>query len=279
MRIDAHQHYWRYAQEGYEWMGERNILKQDYLPAHSLPYLRENGLAGTVAIQARRTLEENDFLIELSKTNDFVKGVVGWVNLCAANVSDVIAQYQEDLCGIRHLIHDETDIDFMLQAEFTNGISQLESSGLTYDLLIRTQHLENATKLIDQFPHQPFVIDHIAKPFISREIPDNTWSTGMRALAERENVYCKLSGMVTEADYNEWGDDEIPLELFLPYMDLVLENFTPARTMFGSDWPVCTLAATYDEVYDIVNERLVTLSKDEQSDIMGDTATRFYGLS
>jgi L-fuconolactonase len=181
------------------------------------------------------------------------------------------------LTGVRHVIHDEPEIDFMLQADFCRGIGMLDDFGYTYDLLIRPEHINNSLKLIDRFPEQRFVIDHIAKPNIATaEI--EPWKSAMIKLAERENVYCKLSGLVTEAAYLTWSEEEVPLNDFAPYLDIVLDSFGAARLMFGSDWPVCTLAATYDEVYDIVNEYIFKLSPDEQADIMGETATRFYQL-
>jgi L-fuconolactonase len=278
MRIDAHQQFWLYNETDYGWIGDsQRFLRQDFLPAHLQPYLHENGLAGTIAVQARQSIQETEYLIQIAKSNDFVKGVVGWVDLKAANLLATLSKYQAELAGVRHVIHDEPDIDFMLQDDFSRGIGMLQDFNYTYDLLIRPELINNSLKLIDRFPDQQFVIDHMAKPNIaSGEI--ESWKSGMIKVAERENVYCKLSGLVTEAAYQTWNEEEVPLNDFEPYLDIVMDSFGAARLMFGSDWPVCTLAATYDEVYDIVNEYIFKLSPDEQTDIMGETATRFYQL-
>lgn len=278
MRIDAHQHFWQYNETDYDWIGDnQRFLRQDYLPAHLQPYLHVNGLAGTIAVQARQSIQETEYLVQLAEANNFVKGVVGWVDLRAGNLLATLSKYQGKLVGVRHVIHDEPEIDFMLQADFCRGIGMLQDFSYTYDLLIRPEHINNSLELIDRFPEQRFVIDHIAKPNIATaEI--EPWKSGMTKLAERENVYCKLSGLVTEAAYLTWSEEEVPLNEFAPYLDIVLDSFGATRLMFGSDWPVCTLAATYDEVYDIVNEYIFKLSPDEQADIMGETATRFYQL-
>jgi len=279
MRIDAHQHFWHYNETDYDWIrNNQRFLRQDYLPGHLQPYLHENGLAGTIAVQARQSIQETEYLLQLAKTNDFIKGIVGWVDLTAGNLLAALSKYQSQLAGVRHVIHDEPEIDFMLQADFCRGIGMLDDFGYTYDLLIRPEQFNSSLKLIDRFPNQQFVIDHIAKPDIaSGEI--EPWKSGMIKLAERENVYCKLSGMVTEANYLTWSEEEVPLNDFAPYIDVTLDSFGAERLMFGSDWPVCTLAATYDEVYDIVNEYIFKLSPDEQANIMGETATRFYQLN
>jgi len=278
MRIDAHQHFWHYNETDYDWIDDnQSYLKQDFLPAHLQPFLHENGLAGTIAVQARQSLPETDYLIQLASANFFIKGVVGWVDLRAANLLATLSKYKGELVGVRHIIHDEPETDFMLQDDFCRGIGMLQDFDYTYDLLIRPEHIDNCLKLIDRFPDQQFVIDHIAKPGIaSGEL--EPWKSGIVKLAERRNVYCKLSGMVTEAAYLSWNEEEVPLNDFLPYLDVLLDSFGAGRLMYGSDWPVCTLAATYGEVYDIVNEYIFKLSPGEQADIMGETATRFYRL-
>ena len=278
MRIDAHQHFWHFNESEYHWdADQQRILRQDYLPGHLEYYLRDNGLEGTVAIQVRQLVEENDYLIQLAETNRFIKGVVGWLDLCSDELSVDLERYQGKLCGLRHIIDDEADVDFMLQEKFIRGIGKLNNYGYTYDLLVRPEHLGNCIALVEQFPNQQFVIDHLAKPSITTGTM-SPWQEDINSLAERQNVYCKLSGMVTEADFTAWGEEELPLNEFLPYMDVVLEAFSADRLMYGSDWPVCTLASTYDEVYDIVNEYIIKLSVDEQARIMGDTATNFYDL-
>jgi L-fuconolactonase len=279
MRIDAHQHFWHFNEQEYGWNAQTEyILRQDYLPAHLEYWLRDNGLAGSVAVQVRQTVAENDYLIGLAKDNDIIKGIVGWLDLTSDNLLEYLDRYQGKLCGLRHIIHDESSVDFMLKDDFLRGIGMLSKFNYTYDLLVRPEHLGNCLTLVDQFPDQKFVIDHIAKPSIgSAEI--SPWKEDISKLAERKNVFCKLSGMVTEANYNAWGEEELPLDDFIPYMDIVLEAFSASRLMYGSDWPVCTLASTYDEVYDIVNEYIARLSREEQTQIMGETATAFYNLN
>lgn len=278
MRIDAHQHFWHYNATDYNWIDDnQNFLRQDYLPAHFLPFLHENGLAGSIAVQARQSIAETEYLIQTAKENDFIKGIVGWVDLRANNLLATLSKYQGALVGVQHVIFDEPEIDFMLRDDFSRGIGMLQDFNYTYDLLIRPDQLNNSLALIDRFPNQLFIIDHIAKPPIATGELE-PWKSGMIKLAERENVYCKLSGMVTEAAYLTWGEEEVPLDDFVPYIEVVLNCFGAERLMFGSDWPVCTLAATYDEVYDIVNEYIAKLSPDERADIMGETATRCYQL-
>ncbi len=278
MRIDAHQHFWRYNQQDFAWIDEGiKILRQDYLPAHVEPALEEHGITGAIAVQARQTLAENDYLVELSAAHPIIKGIVGWVDLQANDIADTLANLDQKIVGVRHLVHDEPNIDFMLGSKFRNGIAKLSHCGLTYDLLVRPAHLDNCIALVDEFPNQLFVVDHIGKPDIaSGEL--EPWHTAIALLASRLNVFCKLSGMVTEADYTGWQEDEIDLTPFSAYMDTILETFTPDRVMFASDWPVCTIAATYDEVYDIVSAQIHSLSTEERVAIMGETATRFYGL-
>ena len=278
MRIDAHQHFWQYNDQEYDWItADQKILRQDYSPKHLEYWLRDNGLAGSIAVQARQSTAENDYLIELAETNSFIKGIVGWMDLQSDNLLATLTKYQGKLCGVRHVIHDEADINFMLQEKFLRGIGMLNDFGYTYDLLVRPEHLPNCITLADRFPDQKFVIDHLAKPSIADATLD-PWQEDITRLAERKNVYCKLSGMVTEAKFSAWGEEEVPLEEFTPYMDVVLGAFSAERLMFGSDWPVCTLASTFDEAYDIVNEYIVSLSSEEQALIMGETATGFYGL-
>ncbi len=278
MRLDAHQHFWSWSDDEYAWItDDQKILRQDYLPQHLEPLLRENGIEGTIAVQARQSLTETDYLVALSDTTGFIKGVVGWVDLLSEDLSPILDRYGNRLVGVRHLIHDEPDPAFMMNDRFRRGIGMLAGYDLTYDLLIRPEHLENSLRLVDEFPDQAFVIDHIGKPDIAGG-EKAFWQRGIRKLAERDHVYCKLSGMVTEAAYHHWNDEEIPLAEFIPFMDTVLEHFGAERVMFGSDWPVCTLAASYDEVIDIVSEWILTLSSSEQRQIMGETATRFYHL-
>ncbi len=278
-RIDAHQHFWKYNDTDYPWMTDAlRILKQDYLPGHLEPSLLENGFHGSVVVQARQIQAETDFLIEMMEGSKMVKAVVGWVDLTAPNLLSILSNYSGRVAGFRHLIHDESDVDFMLGSDFMRGIRMLADFNYTYDLLIRPEHLSNSVKFVDAFPDQPFVIDHLAKPVYTDE-GHAAWLSGFTELAERDNVRCKLSGLVTEVEPADYDDEEINIDQFVPFMDTALEAFGADRLMFGSDWPVCTLAATYDEVYDIVDTYIDRLSASEQEAIMGRTAASFYNIS
>jgi L-fuconolactonase len=275
MRLDSHQHFWIYNDQDYGWMGDQSVLKQDYLPAHSEPCLRDNGFHGTIAVQARQTPGETDFLIDLKSDNDFIMAVVGWTDLMADSVLIALSNYQGKVVGFRHQIEDESEIDFMLQPKFKRGLRMLGDYQYTFDLLVRTQHLENCLRIADEFPDQPFVIDHLGKPEYSSAGFD-AWHSNFTELAKRQNVYCKLSGMVTETRYQDWDEEELEIDAFLPFLDCALEAFSADRLMFGSDWPVCSLAATFDEVCDITNAFIQRLSTPEQEAIMGNTAASFY---
>ncbi len=275
MRIDAHQHFWYYTPQGYGWIGpEMTVLKQDRLPADLVPLLRAANLDGTVAVQARQTLEETQWLLDLADQHDFIRGVVGWVDLSSAELHAQLARFgaHSKFRGVRHVVQDEPDDQFMLREDFLRGISALARFGLTYDLLIFPRHLSAACHLVARFPDQPFVLDHLAKPFIKDGMLE-PWATDIRRLAAFPNVVCKVSGMVTEADWQHWQPAD-----FRPYLDVVLGAFGPERIMFGSDWPVCTLAGSYEQVCGIVTEFIGRLSPGEQAAILGETAWQFYGL-
>jgi L-fuconolactonase len=276
LRLDSHQHFWRYNDTDFAWI-DSNILRQDYLPAHLEPYLRDNGLHGSIAVQARQTDSETDFLLQLQSENSFIKGIVGWTDLAAENLQSTLSRYAGKVSGFRHSLENESDGDYMLGAPFRRGIRMLGDFNFTFDLLMRPHHLQSCARLADDFPNQQFVIDHLAKPDYS-EAGFQTWASDIRTLSERENVFCKLSGMVTELPPLDPEDDELAIDDYLPYLDLVLEQFTPKRLMFGSGWPVCTLAATFDEVYDITNLYISKLSTHEQELIMGESAARFYNI-
>ncbi len=275
MKIDSHQHFWKYSPEDLPWIGEElSVLKNDFLPSDLEPILQENGIDGCVAVQASQTEMETSFLLTLAHDNSFIKGVVGWVDLCASNVEEKLENVSQikQLKGIRHIVQDEPDDQFLLLPGFQRGVSLLHKYGLTYDILIFPRHLEIAEQFVRSFPDQPFVLDHMAKPSIKKgEILD--WKTKIEKLAQSENVSCKMSGMVTEADWDNWK-----LVQLTPYLDVILEAFGAKRLMFGSDWPVCLLAGQYNQVHNIVKEYIVKLSDDEQEDIMGRNASRFYNL-
>jgi L-fuconolactonase len=249
-------------------------LKVDHLPGDLEPAMREAGITGTVAVQARQTVEETRWLLELAEQYPFIRGVVGWVDLRSAHVRDQLERFSVNprFCGVRHVVHDEVDDRFMLGDDFGRGIGLLAEFDLTYDLLLFPRHLPLACELAVRYPEQPFVLDHIAKPRISEGTME-PWATDIRKLARYPNVCCKVSGMVTEAEWHHWT-----LTDFAPYLDVVFEAFGAARLMIGSDWPVCTLAGDYSTVLGVVTDYIAQLSAEEQAAVMGRTAIGFYGL-
>ena len=276
LRLDSHQHFWRYNETDYGWM-DHNILKQDYLPAYLDPYLRDYGFHGTIAVQARQVDEETDFLLQLQSENNFIKGIVGWTDLEAENLQPTLSQYEGKVSGFRLSLDEEPDGERMLGASFQSGIRMLADFNFTLDLLVRPYHLDNCARLADKFPDQSFVIDHLGKPDYS-EAGFASWASDIKRLSERKNVFCKISGMVTELPPQNPEADELAIDQYLTYLDQVLEQFTPQRLMFGSDWPVCTLTATFEEVYDIMNLYIGKLSAHEQDLIMGESAALFYNI-
>ncbi|MBN1221193.1 MAG: amidohydrolase family protein [Anaerolineae bacterium] len=275
MKIDAHQHFWRYTPAEYGWIGSNmEILKNDHLPANLALLTRTVDIEGTVAVQARQTLTETEWLLDLADHYALIKGVVGWVDLCGPDLREQLERFVDHpkFCGVRHLVQDEPDDRFMLREDFIRGISLLAEFDLTYDILIFPRQLSAACELVAIFPNQPFVLDHIAKPFIKDGLIE-PWSANIRQLATFPNVFCKVSGMVTEAHWRQWKPAD-----FQPYLQIVFEAFGPQRIMFGSDWPVCLLAATYTKVVKIVADYVWQLSKTEQAMVWGETARKFYGL-
>jgi len=273
MRIDAHQHFWHYDPTHHVWMTEAMAaLRRDYLPDELSPLLRATGFDGTIAVQARQLLQETEWLLALAERHPWVQGVVGWVDLCSAELPAQLERLapHPKLVGVRHVVHDEPDDRFMLRPDFRRGIGRLREFGLTYDLLLFPRHLEVAVTLVDEFPEQPFVLDHLAKPAI-RDGLLSPWKEDLERLAERPNVFCKLSGMVTEARWNEWKPGD-----FRPYLDVVVEEFGPERLMIGSDWPVCTLAADYRSALGLVLDYVAALSADARAGILGGNCARFY---
>ncbi len=276
MRIDTHQHFWKYNTREYVWMGANmDSLRRDYLPEDLAPLLQATGIDGTVSVQARQVVEESEWLLELADHYAFIKGVVGWVDLRSPQVDDQVARLgsHPKFRGVRHVVHDEPDDRFMIREEFLRGLGKLARWGLTYDLLIFPRHLPIACELMKLFPEQLFVVDHIAKPVI-REHKLSPWNADIGRLAEFPNLYCKVSGMVTEADWGNWRSED-----FTPYLDVVFECFGSKRIMLGSDWPVCTLAGNYSSVMQVAADYVRKLSPNEQADVWGRNAKRFYGLS
>jgi L-fuconolactonase len=275
MRVDAHQHFWRYDPAEYGWIAAgMERLARDYLPDDLAPLLAAEGIAGSVAVQARQTIEETRWLLALAAKHPAILGVVGWVDL---RNSDVVEQLREfagnpRLVGVRHVVQDEPDPRFLLGEAFVRGLRQLPGFGLTYDLLLYPPQLPAAVELVGLLPEQPFVLDHLAKPRIKAGTLD-PWRVDIRALAGHPNVSCKLSGLVTEAAWQGWQPAD-----FTPYLEVAVEAFGPERLMIGSDWPVCLLAAEYPDALGIVTDFLGRLSGGEQALILGTTASRFYGL-
>jgi L-fuconolactonase len=275
MKIDAHQHFWIYNEKEYGWINERmGILKKDYLPGNLQPEIQKAGFDGTIAVQARQSLEETRWLLKLAGLNNFIKGVVGWVDLCSSDVRNQLIEFIPfpQFVGVRHVIHDEPDIDFILRKDFLNGIKSLMEFDLVYDILIFPRHLKNTIRFAGLFPDQTFVLNHIAKPNIKDKIL-SPWKEQIRQLAGFPNVLCKISGMVTEADWSNWQKKD-----FIDYLDVIFESFGTRRLMIGSDWPVCTLAGGYREVINIVQNYLVQFSEEERKNVMGLNALRTYKI-
>ena len=274
-RIDAHQHFWRYAPDTHPWIdSSMPALKRDFLPADLEPLLRAAGFDGCIAVQARQDVAETEWLLALADEHAFIRGVVGWVDLCAPDVDAQLALLaaRPKLRGIRHIAQDEPDDRFLLRPDFMRGIAALAQFDLAYDILIYPRQLRAAAELAAAFPKQRFVLDHLGKPPI-RGGEIDAWARGIAALSRNRNVYCKLSGLVTEADWREWSPDD-----FAPYLDIAMQWFAPERLMFGSDWPVCTLAGSYPDVTAIVTRYLDRLAPEARDMILGETAIDFYHL-
>ncbi len=275
MKIDAHQHFWKYNSEEYAWINDAmRILRRDFLPGDLLKELKETGFEGSVAVQARQTLDETRWLLKLADEFDFIKGVVGWIDLRSPAARDQLAEFSSHpkFTGVRHVLQDEPDDLFMLQESFLEGISLLKEFNLVYEILIFAKHLPFAVKLVEKFPGQKFVLDHIAKPLISDRVI-SSWREGIQKLALSPNVYCKLSGMVTEASWKNWSKED-----FTPYLDVVFDSFGPSRLMIGSDWPVCTVASGYRETMQIVIDHIKNLSETDRELILGRNTEKIYGL-
>lgn len=271
-KIDSHQHFWHYHPVQHEWINDSMaVIRRDFLPADLEPVLKENNFDGCIAVQAGQTEAETDFLLALQKENAFIKGVVGWVDLRAKNIKERLGYYKQfnAIKGFRHVLQGESP-EFILQPDFINGIAALKEFGLTYDILIFPKHLPAAITLVKQFPEQQFVIDHIAKPYIKKGLIAE-WKQAVKIIAQHKNVHCKISGIVTEADYKNWKKED-----FMPYLDVVVASFGTKRIMYGSDWPVCLVAASYSKMLKIVTDYFTSFSADEQDDFFGNNAAAFY---
>jgi len=273
--IAAHHHLWRYSKEEYDWIGPgMEAIARDFLPAHLQTELAACGIQAGVVVQARQTLEETNWLLELAATSPCIHGVVGWAPIASAGFPRALERLKESrkLKGLRHIIQAEPDDVFILREDFNAGIRALAGSGLVYDILIYERHLPAAIRFVDRHPDQIFVLDHLAKPRIKEQALE-PWKTNLFELAKRGNVYCKLSGMVTEADRNRWNTNDLR-----PYADAALEAFGPARLMFGSDWPVCLLGCNYDQWFQAAQNLLSGLSAPEKELVFGEVAARIYSL-
>jgi L-fuconolactonase len=275
MKIDSHQHFWAYDAAQYPWIPPGSPLHRDWLPADLAPLLAQAGLDGCVAVQARQSLEESRWLLSLADHAPIIKGVVGWVDLQSEKVAEELSQFapHAKLCGVRHVVQDEPDDDFMLRPNFLRGIRQLQQFDLTYDILIYPKQLPAAIELVQRFPEQPFVLDHIAKPFIKTGVL-SPWSEQIRELARLSNVSCKVSGMITEADHAQWKADD-----FKPYLDVVFEAFGEDRLMYGSDWPVCLFAGDYPRMFALIEDYTRQLCTAARDKFYGGNAARFYGIN
>ena len=274
MRIDAHQHFWIYNQREYDWIDETMAsIRRDFLPADLRPELEDAGFAGSVVVQVRQTLEETRWLLELAEDNPFILGVVGWVDLRSPRLYQDLQSFagKSKLVGIRHIVQSEPD-DFLLDADFLRGISVLQEFDLAYDLLIYTKHLPLAAEFVKRFPRQRFVLDHLAKPPIRSGTID-LWARGMRELASFPNLHAKVSGLVTEADWRGWKPEDLR-----PYLDVAFESFGAKRLMIGSDWPVCTVAASYGQVVNLVKDYMSSYTAEDREAVFGGNAANFWRL-
>jgi L-fuconolactonase len=275
MRLDAHQHFWRYSAAEYGWIdGSMAALRRDFLPVDARREMDLAGIDACVAVQARQTLEETRWLLGLADTHPFVAGVIGWIDLQAVDAAEQLDSFvgHAKLVGVRHIVQDESDDRFMLRPAFCHGISLLHDRDLTYDILIYPRQLPAAAELVARFPRQRFVLDHLAKPDIrSRKIQE--WEKAIRALAAFPLVFCKASGLVTEAEWANWTPSDIR-----PYLDVVYDCFGPHRLLAGSDWPVCTVAADYQRTIALIDDYMKDKPHVEQEAVMGGNAARLWRL-
>lgn len=275
MKIDSHQHFWRYEARLHAWITEEVfILRGSFLASYLLPKLQANGVEGCIAVQAAQTEEETMFLLGLADQYSQIKGVVGWADISAPDFVERLEYFTrfKKLRGFRHIVQSEPDDRFLLLEDFCRGIGNLQSFDFTYDILIYPKQLESAIEFAEKFPGQRFVLGHLAKPSV-RTGEIQPWAKNLRLLATNTNVFCKLSGLVTEADWNNWRAPD-----FLPYLDVGFDAFGPDRLMFGSDWPVCLLAASYQQVASLIADYVRNLPLAQREAILGRNAISFYGL-
>lgn len=275
MNIDAHQHFWIYNPRDFGWIDDSMAtIRRNFLPEDLQPDLKANDFDGSVVVQTCQTLEETRWLLDLAQQNPLILGVVGWADLRSRDIRSQLMGLTQNpkLVGLRHIVQSEPDGRFLLQPDFLRGISALEEFDLAYDILIYPKHLPVAIEFAQRFPRQRFVLDHLAKPPIkSGEI--SSWAKGIRALAASPNVFCKLSGLVTEADWQHWTPEHIT-----PYLDVAFESFGPERLMIGSDWPVCLVAASYSRAVKVVKDYILHLPPQSRAAVLGGNAARFWRL-
>jgi L-fuconolactonase len=275
MRIDAHQHFWRYDPSEYGWIDDSMaVLKRDFLPADAAREMAPAGFDACVAVQARQTLEETRWLLALADDHPFIAGVVGWVDLQADRAHAQLEQLSSNprLVGVRHIVQSEPDDRFLLRPAFCRGIGLLDAFGLAYDILVYPRHLPVAADFVARFDRQRFVLDHLGKPDVRRGAIAQ-WERDLRRLAEFPNVFCKLSGLVTEADWSHWSPAQLG-----PYLDVAFDCFGPQRLVIGSDWPVCTVAADYAQTMRVVLEYVSSRSPEDRDAVLGGNAVRFWKL-
>lgn len=274
MKIDAHHHFWKYDPVEFDWIDESmSVIRRSFLADDLKSEIDQTGIDGAISVQARQSLEETDFLLKMAADNDWIKGVVGWLPLAESGIDEILDRYASEtkLKALRHVVQG-LPAGFFDADDFNRGVRHLTDRGLVYDILVFENQLEETIRFVDRHPNQLFVLDHIAKP----RIKDNQfqpWQDNIRALAKRENVTCKLSGMVTEADFSNWTEAQM-----LPYLETSLEAFGPERLMFGSDWPVCLVATRYQQWVDLIQRFIDPLSAQEQASIMGGTAIASYQI-
>ncbi|MGA9589796.1 MAG: amidohydrolase family protein [Salegentibacter sp.] len=275
MKVDSHQHSWHYDPVKYSWLDDSMAsIQKDFMPMDLEPVLRKNGFEGSILVQADQSEVETEFLLNLAEKHSFVKGVVGWVDLSSDKVGERLKHFSSNpyFKGVRHTVWDQQG-EFLAESDFLRGISKLSNFDLAYDLLVFEEQLPGAVKLVEEFPDQRFVLDHMGKPRISAEGPSKKWISSIARLAKNSNVSCKLSGLVTEtADFN-WAASD-----FRAYLEIVVSAFGADRLMFGSDWPVCLAAASYEEVVEIQEDYFRSFSEEDKNKIFGGNAARFYRI-
>jgi L-fuconolactonase len=274
-RIDAHHHLWRYSAQEYAWLDEpMKELRRDFLPKDLMREIAAAGIGGTVAVQARQTMEETRWLLRQADECDAIRGVVGWAPIAGEDFPEVMEEFEDrpKLKGLRHVIQGEKDENYILREDFNSGIRAMLGSGLVYDILIYERHLPQAIEFVDEHPQQVFVLDHMAKPMIAAGRME-PWAQRMRELGLRENVWCKVSGMVTEAEWAGWN-----AETLRPYLDVVVVAFGVERLMAGSDWPVCLVASEYGRWFEVLRDYFAGFSETERDAVFGMTAMSVYGL-